>query len=154
MLLYVYCTKLFYNFIVEMVLGTLNSLAAYLKEVFMAKKLFFILALLSILAAAFAVEAKDPSVPGIPADFVSYQPMPGEIWVWETGLDHPSLTRCVLGQQEGLYFPADSTSPSNFASCDVEFDLTKYAVAIGGVPVICGAGFNPAEMTINCKKDK
>lgn len=121
----------------------------------MAKKIVFFVSLIAVLAAlAFApvVEAK-ASTSDIPADFAAYKAAPGEIWIWETRALHPSLTRCNLGQKWGLWYPpAGSDSPSNLASCGAKFDLSKVGIAIGGEPVTCASGFNPAEMQVNCKK--
>ena len=134
-----------------------NSLMAPpLREVIMAKIIVFVLALLALgLALAPMVEAKAPATAGIPTDFAAYKAAPGEIWIWEVGAPHPSLIRCNLGQKWGLWYPPlGSVSPSNPASCGAKFDLAKFAIAIGGEPVTCAAGFNPAEMQVNCKKDK
>ena len=119
----------------------------------MAKKLLLVFALLSVLATASVVEAKvAPVTAGIPADFADYKAAPGEIWIWETVAVHPSLTRCNLGRTWGVWYPpVGSVSSSNLASCGAKFDLTKYDIAVGGIPVTCVAGFNPAEMQVNCK---
>jgi len=124
----------------------------------MAKKIVFVLALLSLVALVLApvVEAKaSATTTGVPADFAVYRASPGEIWIWESGVVHPALIRCNLGREWGLWYsPAGSVSPASSASCGAKFDLAKFAVAIGGEPVTCAAGFNPAEMQVNCKKDK
>lgn len=119
----------------------------------MAKKIVFFILLTILITLTFSVvEAKNPMTVGIPADFAAYKAAPGEIWLWEMGTPHPSLIRCFLGQQEGQWYPPIGGLTSKYASCAGKFDVSKYSVAIGGEPVTCDAGFNPAEMQINCKK--
>lgn len=61
-----------------------------------------------------------------------------------------NVTNCRVGQEEGLFYPADPNSPANYADCNNKFPMRGLGVAINGLPAVCNGDTIVPNKADNC----
>lgn len=101
--------------------------------------MFHNIALLVLAAVMIGTSALSMAAPTIPAGTEV-------ILMYQSG----DQVLCRVGQEEGLFYPADPTSPANYAACDATFPLRGLNVTVAGLPAVCvGTTLVPMRPT-NC----